>query len=150
MIDDGVAAGVGRIDPRSAWRLLSDDERACLVDVRTRQEWTFVGAPDLAELGKPLWALEWRVFPDMRVNSDFEAAFTSQFQSASPSAVLFICRSGARSMEAAQQMRAALGDAAEGVKFYNVEEGFEGDLSSEGRRGAVNGWKAHGLPWRQS
>ncbi|MEM7686023.1 MAG: rhodanese-like domain-containing protein, partial [Pseudomonadota bacterium] len=32
----------------------------------------------------------------------------------------------------------------------NVAEGFEGDLDADGHRGTINGWKAHGLPWRQS
>jgi rhodanese-related sulfurtransferase len=32
---------------------------------------------------------------------------------------------------------------------YNVLEGFEGGLDSEGHRGRT-GWRARGLPWRQS
>ena len=33
---------------------------------------------------------------------------------------------------------------------YNVAGGFEGDLDENGHRGRKNGWKAGGLPWRQS
>ena len=39
----------GDIDPGRAWRLLTEDPGAVLVDVRTSAEWNFVGLPDLAE-----------------------------------------------------------------------------------------------------
>lgn len=32
------------------------------------------------------------------------------------------------------------------TKVYSVVDGFEGDLSAEGRRD-VNGWRKAGLPW---
>ena len=32
------------------------------------------------------------------------------------------------------------------TNVWNQYEGFEGDLSAEGRR-SVNGWKNAGLPW---
>jgi hypothetical protein len=35
-------------------------------------------------------------------------------------------------------------------RAYNVAGGFEGDLDSERHRGSKSGWKATGLPWRQS
>jgi len=31
-----------------------------------------------------------------------------------------------------------------------VAGGFEGDLDGDGHRGSQNGWKASGLPWRQT
>jgi len=56
----------------------------------------------------------------------------------------FLCRSGARSMAAAQAAQAA------GFpQVFNVAEGFEGNPDAEGHRGVVAGWKAEGLPWRQ-
>jgi rhodanese-related sulfurtransferase len=58
--------------------------------------------------------------------------------------VLFLCRSGGRSRNAAVAMTAAgFGSC------YNVAEGFEGDKDGEGHRGRVGGWKLAGLPWRQ-
>jgi rhodanese-related sulfurtransferase len=36
------------------------------------------------------------------------------------------------------------------TRAYNVAGGFEGDLDEERHRGQRNGWKALGLPWRQS
>jgi rhodanese-related sulfurtransferase len=33
--------------------------------------------------------------------------------------------------------------------LFNVDEGFEGDKDEHNHRSQVNGWKFHGLPWRQ-
>jgi rhodanese-related sulfurtransferase len=58
---------------------------------------------------------------------------------------LFLCRSGARSRAAAAALTRIGFE-----KAFNVAGGFEGDLDGEGHRGAITGWKAAGLPWRQS
>ena len=58
--------------------------------------------------------------------------------------VYFICRSGARSLAAAQAAQAA-GYAA----VFNVADGFEGPVDRDGHRGQAAGWKAAGLPWVQ-
>jgi rhodanese-related sulfurtransferase len=42
----------GDITPEQAWKLLSENTDAVLVDVRTDAEWRFVGVPDLASLGR--------------------------------------------------------------------------------------------------
>jgi rhodanese-related sulfurtransferase len=36
------------------------------------------------------------------------------------------------------------------ARAYNIAGGFEGDPDGMRHRGLVNGWKAEGLPWRQS
>jgi rhodanese-related sulfurtransferase len=36
------------------------------------------------------------------------------------------------------------------TRAYNVANGFEGELDAHGHRNSVNGWKAAGLPWKQS
>ena len=59
--------------------------------------------------------------------------------------VLFLCRSGARSRSAAIALTAAGFSRA-----YNIVGGFEGDLDGDRHRGQTNGWKAAGLPWKQS
>ena len=33
---------------------------------------------------------------------------------------------------------------------FNVADGFEGPLDAQAKRGAAGGWKAAGLPWRQT
>ncbi len=137
------------VDPRTAWSMLEHEADAVLVDVRTRPEWSFVGTPDLTPLGKQVVLTEWRMFPTMAINTGFVDELLGQI-GPPPGRILFLCRSGARSMEAAQRMAEALGAAGHGTRCVNVAEGFEGDLDRAGHRGHHNGWKAHGLAWRQS
>lgn len=133
----------GDLTPQQAWALLEGDESAVLVDCRTRAEWAFVGVPDLEILGKNTVFVEWTTFPDGRPNEAFvaqlrDAGITDDHQ------VVFICRSGHRSIGAAE---AATADGI--VKAYNVIDGFEGPLDQNDHRGAA-GWRALDLPWRQS
>jgi len=58
--------------------------------------------------------------------------------------VLFLCRSAVRS-DSAARLAGANGYA----NCYNVLEGFEGEITADGQRGATGGWRFHGLPWQQ-
>ena len=54
------AAGyAGDVSPKTAWKILSENKDAILIDVRTRAEWNYVGLPDLATLGGKPALLEW-------------------------------------------------------------------------------------------
>jgi rhodanese-related sulfurtransferase len=139
------AAGyAGDIAPTEAWKLLGDRRDAILIDVRTRAEWNYVGLPDLEAVGHKPALIEWQVFPDMQVNPEFVSALTSALPDKS-APLLFLCRSGVRSASAARAMTAAGYEAC-----LNVTDGFEGPLDGDARRGATRGWKASGLPWRQT
>jgi rhodanese-related sulfurtransferase len=134
----------GDLSPTDAYRTLADDAGAVLVDVRTRAEWSYVGVPDLAAIGREVVRIEWVGFPDGAPN----AAFLDELDRAGvgrDAHVLFLCRSGVRSVAAAEAATASGWQRA-----YNVAEGFEGPLDAAGHRGAQAGWKASGLPWRQS
>jgi rhodanese-related sulfurtransferase len=134
----------GDLDPVETYRLLAKDPDAVLVDVRTRAEWTYVGLPDLRELGRDVVRVEWQSFPEQAPN----ASFLDDLRRAGvrPDVpVAFICRSGARSRSAAEMATAAGYTAA-----YNVSDGFEGPPDAGGHRGTTSGWKVAGLPWRQS
>ena len=48
----------GDVTPEQAWTVLRDEPGAALVDVRTRAEWSYVGLPDLADLGKEVVHVE--------------------------------------------------------------------------------------------
>ena len=134
----------GDISPRQAWEMLKSDPKAVLVDVRTPPEWAYVGQPDLAGVGKQPINLQWQVFPAMNVNPDFAKSLKAQ-GIAPDSKLLFLCRSGVRSLAAAQLM------AAEGfAESYNIAGGFEGPHDANRHRGTTAGWKAEGLPWSQS
>jgi rhodanese-related sulfurtransferase len=138
----------GDLGLAEAWAPLEREDAAQLVDVRTVAEWNFVGLPDLSPLGRKAHCIEWQSFPTMQPNSNFaaDAAEALQGAGAGPQTpVLFLCRSGARSRAAAMAMTRAGFE-----KAFNVAGGFEGDLDGESHRGRTNGWKAAGLPWRQS
>ncbi len=131
------------VTPAEAWRALQNSDLAQMVDVRTDAEWAYVGFPDLSPLGKELVPISWQVFPQMKVNAGFidalrAAGFTPEHH------IYFLCRSGVRSLYAAD---AAI--EAGFVHSYNVADGFEGPPDGAGHRGTVAGWKVDGLPWRQ-
>lgn len=134
----------GDIDPRRAWEILRDNPDAVLVDVRTEAEWRFVGVPDTSALDRPTVLVEW-VDGTGAPNSRFLDQLGEVLDGREPDApVLFLCRSGQRSAHAAA---AATGAGIEPA--YNVSDGFEGPLDEHGHRGHA-GWRALGLPWRQS
>ncbi|WP_076260920.1 rhodanese-like domain-containing protein [Intrasporangium flavum] len=132
----------GDVTPEQAWAALRDEPGAVLVDVRTSAEWSYVGLPDLAEVGKDVVLVEWQSYPDGRVNErfvdDLAAAGVGKEQP-----VYFLCRSGVRSVSAAEAATAA-----GWAQSRNVLEGFEGPHDAQRHR-AVSGWKVAGLPWVQ-
>lgn len=126
----------GALSPSEAFSLMQFAAGAVLVDVRSSAEWQFVGmVPDAL-------CIELRTFPGMQPNPRFLAALEASVPKSA--LTMFLCRSGARSDEAARAASAA-GYAA----VYNVLEGFEGDKDGASQRGHINGWKRHGLPWVQ-
>lgn len=140
----------GDVSPAETWAALRADPRAQLVDVRSDAEWSFVGAPDLGELGREPLLIAWQTFPGMKPNPAFVDELRTALANLGVSAadgvpIYFLCRSGARSRHAAIAMtRAGFSPC------YNIAGGFEGDLDGTGHRGARNGWKAAGLRWQQT
>ena len=147
---DGAGAPVGEVDPSAAWQYLEEGSNARLIDVRTRAEWAFVGVPDLGRLNSQPLFVEWAVYPDMSVNPRFAATVEEALGGTPEGALLFICRSGQRSLRAAMAVQDHFAAKGQEITCINVAEGFEGDLDAAGHRGDQNGWKARGLAWRQS
>lgn len=133
----------GDITPLEAWKLLTDNPEAVLVDVRTDAEWRFVGVPDLSSLGRDVVFIEWNKSNGQH-NNDFLAELQDQLPAGDADRpVVFLCRSGNRSIGAAEVATAA------GIApSFNVLDGFEGQLDARGHRGD-SGWRALGLPWKQ-
>ena len=97
---------VENIPPRAAWQALQDSPEARLVDVRTDAEWNFVGIPDLSAMGQEPVLIPWQVYPTMRVDAGFiehlrGVGLTPEHH------LYFICRTGGRSLAAAQAAQAA-------------------------------------------
>jgi rhodanese-related sulfurtransferase len=127
----------GSLLPDEAYQILQLAPGAKIIDVRSKAEWDFVGRiPNAVEI-------EWATYPGMKPNPNFLASLEQQVDK--EALVMFICRTGGRSHQAAI--------AAEQTGYnevYNVLEGFEGDKNTEEHRNSINGWRAHKLPWMQS
>lgn len=126
----------GALTPTEAHYLIQHAPGAILVDVRSQAERDLVGTIDQAV------TVEWQTYPGWQPNPYF---ITQLKAAVDPEAlVMFFCRSGNRSSQAAvAAYNAGYSEA------YNVLEGFEGDKNDLGRRGQKNGWKFAGLPWQQ-
>lgn len=131
----------GDITPLESWKILSENPEAVLVDVRTAAEWNWVGVPDLTGLGREVVFIEWNTASGR--NENFVEDLINAGVTPGERPVIFLCRSGNRSIPAAQAATAA------GIApAYNMLDGFEGQLDDAGHRG-VTGWRADGLPWKQ-
>lgn len=126
----------GDVLPPLAWQWVEAGE-AVVVDVRTDAERAWVGeVPGAVVIALKQW-------PTMALNPDFDTQLQALAQAQPGKKLLFLCRSGVRSVTAAAR-------AAElGIEAYNILEGFEGNLDQSGHRGQLGGWRKHGLPWRQ-
>lgn len=129
---DGYA---GNVSPHTAcaWWQAGD---AVLVDVRTDAEREWVGFVPGAV------AVAWKQWPGMAMNPNFDAQVLACVPKGQK--VLFLCRSGVRSVAAAQRATEL------GLQAYNILEGFEGDPDANGQRNQRGGWRFHRLPWRQN
>lgn len=126
----------GALTPREAHDIWQLAPGAKLIDVRTRAEWNYVGRIAGAT------EIEFLTYPGNQPNPAFLQELEQQVDK--EVVAMFICRSGARSHNAAM-LATRVGYSA----CYNVLEGFEGDKDSQGHRNTVGGWRAGGLPWTQ-
>jgi rhodanese-related sulfurtransferase len=146
-----VMSYAGDVSCSDCYSALSQDQSSSLVDVRTQAEWVFVGIPDLDGLGKMVHMVDWQVYPTMQVNSEFVSMVQDRLENENTGdedvknrKIFCICRSGVRSIAAAQALTAS-----GFTQAYNVLSGFEGDPDHNGQRGKQSGWKFDELPWRQ-
>ncbi len=124
----------GAVLPVEAQALMQQGVK--LVDVRTDSELLYVGAVPGSE------AIEWNTFPEGTRNPAFLEELAKSVGKHEP--VMFLCRSGVRSHQAAIAATQAGWQEA-----YNILEGFEGDKDANGHRNTVGGWKFARLPWIQ-
>ncbi len=126
----------GELTPQEAFELWRLAPGARIVDVRTRAEWDWVGRVNGAV------EIEWNQYPGGGRNAHFLAELKRQVD---PEAlVMFLCRSGVRSVAAATAASEAGYNSC-----FNILEGFEGDKDANGHRNTIGGWRQAGLPWIQ-
>lgn len=124
----------GDVFPELAWQWVQSGE-AVLVDVRTDAEREWVGRVPGAV------AVAWKQWPGMALNPDFDTQLQAAAQGGKK--LVLLCRSGVRSVAAAQRATGL------GLAAFNILEGFEGDADAAGQRGHLGGWRKRGLPWSQ-
>ena len=126
-------AGDMTVQQAYAWLVA---EQALVVDIRSDAERVWVGfVPGAVSLAYNPW-------PGMPVNTEFASEISRLGNSGKK--LLFLCRSGIRSIAAAKRVTEL------GFEAYNILEGFEGDADVNGHRGKTGGWRFHGLPWQQN
>ena len=123
------------ISSKEAFALLKKPN-TYLIDVRSIAEYVFVGHPEMAHNIPFMFWDEKR--QDLESNDTFIEDVKSRFRT--EERLIFICRSGGRSLKAARRIRNA-----GYTQVFNISRGFEGDKNQEGYR-VVNGWK-NSLPY---
>lgn len=132
-------------------RIAVERAKVLFLDVRTMGELMFVGGAEevdavvpFAEIRQPtVWddkAGRLAMAPNPSFVPSVDAALAKKGLSKTDP-VLVMCRSGDRSSRAVNTLAAA-----GYTDVWSVYDGFEGDVSKDGRR-SVNGWKNAGLPW---
>lgn len=134
-IQPGAGGYAGDISPNTAYAWWQAGG-AKLVDVRSDAEREWVGFVPGAV------PVVWKQWPGMVLNAEFDAQLRAVATTDRP--LLMLCRSGVRSIGAAQRATQL------GYEAYNILEGFEGDLDTLKQRGQLAGWRHRGLPWQQS
>lgn len=124
----------GAMTPSEAYEVLQKTQHAILVDVRTNAERELVGiVPGAVNI-------EWAFYPGMVANVDFPSHLEMQVDK--EALVIFMCRTGGRSHNAA-----ALASQLGFTEAYNMLEGFEGEANAARQRMQINGWRQAGFPW---
>lgn len=128
---------------------LADKNKIKILDVRTPEEYVFVGHAPMAQ-NIPFQLFNYKMAvrnkgPLMRANPNFMAEVGRKYKPSDT--ILVICRSGNRSAAAVNVMASA------GFKIaYSITDGFEGDRVKDpsspfyGKR-FKNGWRNSDIPW---
>lgn len=125
---------IDNLDPKEAWQFLQNHQNAVLIDVRTPAEYTNIGHPIGAIL------IPWLEQFGAPINPNFITDVQKQVPDTN-TPVLLLCRSGQRSLAAAQLLE-HIGY----TQIINITEGFEGIPDANQQRGNINGWRFYGLP----
>jgi rhodanese-related sulfurtransferase len=150
----GFAAPVLAFDdvtPAQAYEMASTNPNVYILDVRTDSEWTWVGHPGVNAVGDGAGlegkvvniSYEIEVKGNLVVNPCFLKDVDEVFEGNPDLVLITMCRSGGRSVAAANLLEPA------GYQVLNMVTGFEGGKDTFGYR-TVSGWKVDGMPYNFS
>jgi rhodanese-related sulfurtransferase len=132
------------LQPAEAWAYLQRhagapvDEAPLFVDVRMEIESLYVGRPP------GVVNVPWYEYPDLTPDPERFTRLVAEEAGRKSRAVLLICRSGKRTLDAG-----AVLEAAGFTDVMHVVHGFEGELDDAFHRSRISGWRFEGLPWEQ-
>lgn len=136
LLSCSILSQIKEISPQKAYQKLKNSS-TYLIDVRSVAEYVFVGHPEVAfNIPIKFWGeKEQKLIP----NENFLQSVKSRFKN--DDVLIFICRSGGRSLEAAK-----LANQEGFKKVFSIKTGFEGEKDEQGLR-TLNGWKNRELPY---
>lgn len=147
-----LALPVNTVTSQEAYSFLVEHpQKYFLIDVRTAAEWEFVGVPSLPNNSKPIF-VEYLTYPSWSKNSNFLNGTISALKESpsfdlSTSQVIFMCKTGGRSIRGATEFA----NAYPMLQVLNIDHGFQGDLNTkDSHRNELNGWVASNLPYTQN
>lgn len=139
------------ITPADAYSMLASGQ-AVMLDVRTPEEWAWVGHPGANKLGEGsqiapyVFNIAYEIEKPGRgyelIPNNLFMVDVAKLNLASNQAIMTICRSGGRSVSAALAL-----EANGYTNVYNVVGGFEGGTDTKGYRTKAAGWKNLGFPY---
>jgi rhodanese-related sulfurtransferase len=145
------ASAYENITPGQAYDMLKTGQ-AVMLDVRTPEEWAWVGHPGANKLGegKEIAPFVFNIAYEIeKPGRGYELTPNNLFlvdvaklNLASDKAIITICRSGGRSVNAGLAL-----EANGYTNVYNVVGGFEGGTDAKGYRTKAAGWKNLGFPY---
>lgn len=144
----------GDVTPSVAADMVTN-EGAFILDVRTPQEWNWVGHPGQNNLKEGAYLegyvlnVAYMVYHEGYSKSDVLIVNTQFVKDVKrllnkDDVIITMCRSGKRSVDAANAL-----DDAGFTNVYNMLTGFEGGKDVAGYR-TIDGWKVDGLPYNYS
>ncbi len=143
------------VDAKETAEMMKSDSKVILVDVRTPEEWQFVGHTHAAQIMIPSVTF---VYNEMdakkpRYKSVGNTKFVSELEEKAAvlgadenSTYVLMCRSGSSRAQPAAKMLDQYGY----KNVYIMTDGFEGGKTKEGDKKGFrlkNGWKNSGQPW---
>lgn len=143
------------VDAKEAGAMMAKDPKVILVDVRTPEEWQFVGHTEKAQIMVPYIQFVYNELDSKKPryksvkNSNFVSDLeerAAELGADEDSTYILMCRSGSSRAQPAARMLDQYGY----QNVYIMTDGFEGGKTKEGDKKGFrlkNGWKNSGQPW---
>ena len=133
---------IAHLSSIECWKQLENLTNSYLIDVRSPEEWQETGIADLSLIDREAKTISWKRFTPFVHQND---KFLDELSASVPDKkahLFFICKSGGRSLQAANSAKEA------GYQYcYNVNDGFEGNMFNKNLISTnINGWMNSNLP----